>query len=93
MAQQTAVEWYAIEHRKLLIQLESKELSLGEYVVKHQDILEQAKQMEKEQIEKAYKDYPQTISINDNGDYKLLSADQYYNKTYTTRLQNETYGK
>ena len=41
---QTAVEWYAIEHRKLLIQLESKELSLGEYVVKHQDILKAAEQ-------------------------------------------------
>jgi len=45
----TAVEWYAKEHHKLLIQLENKELSLGAYVVKHSDILKQAKQMEAEQ--------------------------------------------
>ena len=45
----TAVEWYAKEHHKLLIQLENKELSLGAYVVKHSDILKQSKQMEAEQ--------------------------------------------
>ena len=78
---QTAVDWYAIEHRKLLIQLESKELSLGEYVVKHQDILEQAKQMEREQMEKAY---IQRLFSD------CQTFEQYYNKTYTTRLQNET---
>lgn len=42
----TAVEWYAIEHRNLLIQLENKELTIGEYVVKHHDILQKAKSIE-----------------------------------------------
>lgn len=46
MGNTSAVEWYAIEHRNLLIQLENKQISIGEYVVKHQDILQKAKSME-----------------------------------------------
>jgi hypothetical protein len=42
----SAVDWYAKEHLKLLVQLENKELTLGEYVVKHQDILQKAKSIE-----------------------------------------------
>ena len=90
MAQQTAVEWYAIEHRKLLIQLESKELSLGEYVVKHQDILEQAKQMEREQtIDFAFNTYYyisgiMKVPFNQVSENKNHAEDNY------TRLQNET---
>ena len=77
MAQQTAVDWYY-------------EQTVIEGKTNYYELLEQAKQMEKEQMEKAYKDYPQTISINDNGDYKLLSAEEYYNENYGTQLQNET---
>ena len=46
MAQQSAVEWYAEEHHKLLIQLENKELTIGEYAVKHHDIIQKAKSIE-----------------------------------------------
>lgn len=46
MENPSAVEWYAIEHGKLLIQLENKELTIGEYVVKHHDILQKAKSIE-----------------------------------------------
>lgn len=46
MASISAVDWYAKEHLKLLVQLENKELTLGEYVVKHQDILQKAKSIE-----------------------------------------------
>jgi len=57
-----------------LIQLESKELSLGEYVVKHQDILKQANQMFEEQIKKA------ALALSP---YRFSSeAEQYYNETY-----------
>lgn len=46
MASISAVEWYAKEHAKLLIELENKELSIGEYAVKHHDILQKAKAIE-----------------------------------------------
>ena len=83
MAQQTAVDWYAKEHHRLLIQLESKELSLGEYVVKHQDILKQAKQMEREQIKEAFDYGDYCIDLPDGGwEQKYKSAEQYYNETY-----------
>jgi hypothetical protein len=52
--QMTAVEWYSQQHLKLLIKLENKELSIGEYAVQHQEILNQAKQLEKQQIIDAY---------------------------------------
>ena len=79
MAQQTAVDWYVIEHRKLLIQLERKKLSLGEYVVKHQDILKQAKQMEREQIEKAH---GTNIIRASKPNFKEMTGEEYYNQTY-----------
>ena len=45
---------------------------------------EEAKQMEREQIEEAWKDGWQTLIYSEH------SADKYYTQTYTTRLQNET---
>jgi len=50
----TAVEWYSQQHLKLLIKLENKELSIGEYAVQHQEILHKAKEMEKQQIIDAF---------------------------------------
>jgi hypothetical protein len=49
MKEETAVEWYSQQHLKLLIKLENKELSIGEYAVQHQEILNKAKELEKEQ--------------------------------------------
>ena len=50
----SAVEWYENRIFILQIQLEKKEISLGEYAVKRVELFKQAKEMEKEQIEKAY---------------------------------------
>jgi chromosome condensin MukBEF ATPase and DNA-binding subunit MukB len=67
MAQQTAVEW-------LVEQLpEHLKLSKDGF-----DMLQQAKEMEREQIVKAH----------DDGDF--WRGENYYTQTYTTRLQNET---
>ena len=44
--EKTAVEWYSQQHLKLLIKLENKELSIGEYAVQHQEILNQAREKE-----------------------------------------------
>jgi len=46
----TAVEWYSQKYLGLLVKLENKEISLGEYVTKHGLLLEEAKEMEKQQL-------------------------------------------
>jgi hypothetical protein len=75
----TAVEWYSKEHLILLVKLENKEISIGEYVVKHSELLEQAKQMEKEQIIEAHLDGQSLVSCKDE------YAEQYYNQTYKNK--------
>jgi hypothetical protein len=47
----TAVEWYKSEVLNLHIDLESKQITLGEFAVKYVEIFEQAKEMEKQQAE------------------------------------------
>ena len=66
MTQQTAVEWL---HDQLTSTWYDKKLS--------KEILEQAKQMEKEQIIDAYKE---GMDYTTNEDVK--EAEQYYNQTY-----------
>ena len=74
---QTAVEWYAKEHHRLLIQLENKEFTTGEYAVKNCDILQQAKQMEKEQIIDTFKHAQVLHAMNDES-----RGEQYYNENF-----------
>lgn len=85
----TAVDFYSKEHLKLLIRLENKELSLGEYVVEHRNLLEQSKEMEKKQIMDAYSQghedgYHFEGSRSDYESEGLANhlAEQYYNETY-----------
>lgn len=80
----TAVEWYAKAHQKLLVQLENKELSVGSYAGKHYDIIQQAKQMEKEQIINFF------LFFRNNGEKYLgmtieQFVEQYYNETYKNK--------
>ncbi len=46
--QQTAVEWFSSESLKLIVRLENKEISTGEYAVSYVELLCKAKQMDKE---------------------------------------------
>ena len=77
MKQQTAVEW-------LVDQIKSdqnqKALSASEWM----EVIEQAKQMEKEQIMKAYDDgVDYEISIYSNmGVLTAMDSEEYYNETY-----------
>lgn len=72
---QSAVEWYSEEHWKLFIQLENKEITTIEYALEHQIILNQAKEMEKQQIIDAY-----------NKIY-MSTGEQYYNKTFKKQIR------
>ena len=85
MTQQTAVEFFHEKTWELKMLLEKQQISVGEYGVAYYDILEESKEMEKQQIESAWK--------RGDGEHDKVAdqlAKQYYTQTYTTRLQNET---
>jgi hypothetical protein len=56
MKKQTAVEWYNTQLNLYGDMAFNKVISLGEYHIKKQELLEQAKQMEHEQIIKSNRD-------------------------------------
>ena len=71
---QTAVEWFLdqlIEHRIIIVNKTTYQVKY-----KHEILLEQAKEMEKEQIEEAYK-YARAHWSREDG-----NAEQYYEQTY-----------
>ena len=76
MAQQTAVEW--LEHE--INRRGPKENNPPQWL---HELYQAAKQMEREQIEKAHNEGKNILPPNENGE-------QYYTQTYGTRLQNET---
>lgn len=78
MAKQTAVEWYSQKHLKLLYQLNKKELSIAAYVVLHNEVLNQAKTKEKEQIENAFGQGTIDVETQEFNN----QADRYYNETF-----------
>jgi hypothetical protein len=83
----SAVDWYAKEHLKLLVQLENKELTLGEYVVKHQDILQKAKSIEDlTSLKKRNTELQDQVLLNDTTN-KLMEK-----QTAVEWLQNELVG-
>jgi hypothetical protein len=82
---QSAVEWYSQQHLKLLIKLENKELSIGEYAVQHQEILHKAKEMEKQQIIDAFLKHRDSKFIHDQKINWQKSAEQYYNEKFENK--------
>jgi len=71
---QTALDWYIQQNFNNIVQRETQQISQDEYVIAYNNLLNQAKKMEKEQIIDAY----------EQGDkYKLnFSGEQFYNETY-----------
>jgi hypothetical protein len=76
-----AVEWLAKSYVDLLTKLNNEEISLKEFEIQYIELLEQAKEMEKERIETAYNkgtvhgiDYPESTLP--------ITGEQYYNETY-----------
>jgi hypothetical protein len=77
MAQQTAVEWLAKNYNYITWLRNRDEISQETADKCRQDYLEQAKQMEKEQIIKA----ANTILYSSTGPGDA-AAEQYYNETF-----------
>lgn len=77
---QTAVEWLVVQ---LLIYGDkafNKEISLGEYHIKKEELIEQAKEMEKEQIKNAFWNGDNSDCTSEQNSFEF--AEQYYNETY-----------
>jgi hypothetical protein len=72
----TAVEWYNEQLNLYGDMAFNKEISLGQYHIKKQELLEQAKEMEKEQIIDAYNT---SFMLRDK---PYSTADKYYNETF-----------
>lgn len=75
---QSSIDWFVRETWKLRMQLEKKELTLGEYATKHYALYEQADAMHKEEINEAY-------ANGSNDRLKNRINDDYYNETFSTK--------
>jgi hypothetical protein len=73
--QQTAVEWLAKSYVDLLTKLNNEEISLKEFEIQYIELLEQAKEMEKEQTIK-------TSLLWSHSTVRRKDIEDYYNETY-----------
>jgi hypothetical protein len=80
--QKTAVEWFSNKSWKLKIQLENKEISVGEYAVTYVKLVDKAKEMEKAQIAKAFDDgdYNYHYSKKTGNDFE--NGEEYFEELY-----------
>jgi hypothetical protein len=77
--QQTAVEWYAEEAMRLEIKKTKGNISVYQMINELSNVLNQAKEMEKEQIENAFENGMNAVNIN--------NLEQYYNETFKQQEQ------
>ena len=77
-----AVDWLAKSYVDLLTKLNNEEISLKEFEIQYIELLEQAKEMEKEQISKAYDDgdYNYHYSRKTGDDFE--DGKEYFNEVY-----------
>jgi hypothetical protein len=78
---QTAVEWYNEQLNLYGDMAFDKEISLGQYHIKKQELFEQAKEMEKQNIIESYCQGCFDM-WKDNGIVPRETAEQYYNETF-----------
>lgn len=87
MENKTAVEWLAEKYNYVTWMRNRDEISASTADEWRAEFLEQAREMEKEQIMDAYDDgikagYGDYIDVQWGRDGKELTAEQYYNETY-----------
>jgi hypothetical protein len=76
MKKQTAVEWQFEQLFNSFEKFNNKEYTFDEFLSSNLRIREQAKEMEKEQIQNAYWEGGQDVPMSGK------QCDQYYNETY-----------
>ena len=81
-----AVEWLAKSYVDLLTKLNNEEISLKEFEIQYIEILEQAKEMEKQMTIKLYADYEnyleEAFKNQNGGQAVILSFGAFYDQTY-----------
>jgi hypothetical protein len=85
---QTALDWYIEQNFNNIVQRETQQISQDEYVIAYNNLLNQAKQMEKEQHEETWF----SSRVEDMGDeFKVeqKSFEDYYNETYLGIIKEE----
>jgi hypothetical protein len=76
MNKQTAVDRYRLESQKLILKAIREEISNEEWRLLENKLGEEAKQMEREQIEEAYGDGLNAHRVD------FCNRNEYYQKTY-----------
>jgi len=81
-----AVEWLAKSYLDLLTKLTNEEIPLKEFEIQYIELLEQAKEMEKQMTIKLYNDYEnyleETFKNQCGGQAVVLSFEEFYEQTY-----------
>ena len=82
---QTATEWMANELLYLDNEYDMKLIDKNEYQARRKQIIEQAKEMEKEQMDKISEDWwVEGCAYMKDGKRIYESFEQYYNETFNT---------
>jgi len=79
---QTAVEWLANRIIELEERLRQKEININDFFELKDELVEQALEMEKEQLIETWKHGNLPTFLG-----KTLTAEEYYNKTYKTNKE------
>jgi hypothetical protein len=80
---QTAVEWYAEQAMRLELEKAKGNISINQMLNQLSNVLEQAKEMEKDQIIKACNDTIKSVELDsDKTGFIAQTGEGYYNKTY-----------
>ena len=84
---QTAVEWYAQHEIELTLEFLAKKISELDYGLCRLNLINQAKEMEKQQISKAYEQGSDDGYWHSENGYsdEFESAEQYYNETFKNK--------
>ena len=83
---QTAVEWYAEQSMLLELKRAKGNISITQMLNELSNILEQAKEMEKQQLVEAHGN--KLKKSKDEGNYEYwFSGEDYYNKTFKNTEQ------
>jgi hypothetical protein len=81
-----AVDWLAKSYVDLLTKLNNEEISPKEFEIQYIEILEQAKEMEKQMTIKLYADYEnyleEAFKNQNGGQAVILSFGAFYDQTY-----------
>jgi hypothetical protein len=87
MSKQTAVEWYNAQLNLYGDMAFNKAISLGQYHIKKQELLQQAKEMEKEQIIDFGYDIAEDLACGKYRDKKAM--EERYNEYLTYNEEEE----